>query len=83
MYTLGPVETSDWIHDIPGSGDVVQAKVIAYKVNHLKTKAATTITVQGVTSGITQVCSIVSIPDEESKVFAGASPVDVTDPKFY
>jgi hypothetical protein len=83
MYLLGPRETNDWIHDIPGSGDVVQAKVIAYKVNRLQTKAATTITVQGVTSGITQVCSIVSIPDEDSKVFAGASPVDVTDPKFY
>ena len=83
MYLLGSRETSDWIYDIPGSGDVVQARVIAYKVNSLKTKAATTITVQGVTSGITKVCSIVSIPDDTSVVFAGASPVDATDPKFY
>ena len=84
-YYEGSYETSSWLEasDIPGSGDVIEAKGIEFQPQRLRAKAATTITVQGIISGITKVCSIVSIPDDDSKVFAGTSPVDVTDPKFY
>ena len=76
-------EGSPWLSDIPGSGDTIEATEIEFQPQRLRAKAATTITVQGVTSGITQVCSIETVPDDDSKVFAGTSPVDVTDPKFY
>jgi hypothetical protein len=46
-------------------------------------KATTTITVQGKISGLTKVVSIQVIPKDDINIFAGASPVDVTDPKFY
>ena len=82
-YYVGAYETSPWLSDIPGSGDTIEAKGIEFQPQRLRAKAATTITVQGIISGITKVCSIETVPDVNSSVFAGASPVDVTDPKFY
>ena len=76
---------SPWLNasDIPGSGDVIEAKGIEFQPQQMNPKATTTITVQGKISGITKVVSIQVIPKDDTDVFAGASPVDVTDPKFY
>ena len=84
-YYLGARETNPWLNasDIPGSGNVIEAKGIEFQPQQINPKATTTITVQGKISGITKVVSIQVIPKDDINVFAGASPVDVTDPKFY
>ena len=84
-YYVGTYETSSWLNasDIPGSGDVIEAKGIEFQPQQINPKATTTITVQGKISGITKVVSIQVIPKDDTDVFAGASIVDVTDPKFY
>ena len=84
-YYVGAHETSPWLNasDIPGSGDVIEAKGIEFQPQQINPKATTTITVQGKISGIIKVVSIQVIPNPEVNIFAGASPVDVTDPKFY
>ena len=84
-YYVGARETNPWLKasDIPGSGDVIEAKGIEFQPEQINPKATTTITVQGKISGITKVVSIQVIPNDDINVFAGASPVDVTDPKFY
>ena len=84
-YYVGAYETSPWLNasDIPGSGGVIEAKGIEFQPQQINPKATTTITVQGKISGITKVVSIQVIPKDDTDVFAGASPVDVTDPKFY
>ena len=69
--------------DIPGSGDTIEATEIGFQPQQINPKAATTITVQGKISEITKVVSIQVVPKDDTDVFAGASPVDVTDPKFY
>ena len=69
--------------DIPGSGDTIEAKGIEFQPQQMNPKATTTITVQGKISGLTKVVSIQVIPKDDINIFAGASPVDVTDPKFY
>ena len=76
---------SPWLNasDIPGSGDVIEAKGIEFQPQQINPKATTTITVQGKISGLTKVVSIQVIPKDDINIFAGASPVDVTDPKFY
>jgi hypothetical protein len=84
-YYVGAYETNPWLNasDIPGSGDVIQAKGIEFQPQQMNPKATTTITVQGKISGLTKVVSIQVIPKDDINIFAGASPVDVTDPKFY
>ena len=84
-YYLGARETNPWLNasDIPGSGNVIEAKGIEFQPQQINPKATTTITVQGKISGITKVVSIQVIPKDDTDVFARASPVDVTDPKFY
>ena len=84
-YYVGARETNPWLNasDIPGSGNVIEAKGIEFQPQQINPKATTTITVQGKISGITKVVSIQVIPKDDTDVFAGASPVDVTDPKFY
>ena len=84
-YYVGAYETSPWLKasDIPGSGDVIEAKGIEFQPQQMNPKATTTITVQGKISGLTKVVSIQVIPKDDINIFAGASPVDVTDPKFY
>ena len=84
-YYVGAYETSPWLKasDIPGSGDTIEAKGIEFQPQQINPKATTTITVQGKISGITKVVSIQVIPKDDINIFAGASPVDVTDPKFY
>ena len=84
-YYLGARETNPWLNtsDIPGSGNVIEAKGIEFQPQQINPKATTTITVHGKISGITKVVSIQVIPKDDTDVFAGASPVDVTDPKFY
>ena len=84
-YYVGARETNPWLNasDIPGSGDVIEAKGIEFQPQQINPKATTTITVQGKLSGITKVVSIQVIPKDDINIFAGASPVDVTDPKFY
>ena len=84
-YYVGARETNPWLNasDIPGSGNVIEAKGIEFQPQQINPKATTTITVQGKISGITKVVSIQVIPKDDINVFAGASPVDVTDPKFY
>ena len=85
QYYVGTYETNPWLKasDIPGSGDVIEAKGIEFQPQQLNPKATTTITVQGKISGITKVVSIQTVPIDGINVFEGASPVDVTDPKFY
>ena len=84
-YYVGAYYTNPWLSasDIPGSGDVIEASGIMFQPQQINPKATTTITVQGKISGITKVVSIQVIPNDDINVFAGASPVDVTDPKFY
>ena len=84
-YYVGAYETSPWLNasDIPGSGGVIEAKGIEFQPQQINPKATTTITVQGKISGITKVVSIQVIPKDDTDIFAGTSPVDVTDPKFY
>ena len=84
-YYVGAYETSPWLKasDIPGSGEVIEAKGIEFQPQQMNPKATTTITVQGKISGLTKVVSIQVIPKDDINIFAGASPVDVTDSKFY
>ena len=47
-YYVGAYETSPWLKasDIPGSGEVIEAKGIEFQPQRLRAKASTTITVQ-------------------------------------